>query len=107
MSERNVQKIGIMVIINAIALYIYFSLFKDFIILFASVDDETVIILILMSLIPIILIMINFILVAIRSIKEEGYDKLIKKVVIITLIVIIILILLIFVYFLNGVGAFA
>ncbi|TXT66278.1 MAG: membrane protein of unknown function [Promethearchaeota archaeon] len=106
MSEQNIHKIGIMVVINVIALYLYFYLFDSFITLYATIDDETIMILILLTLIPIILIMINFMLVAIMSIKEEGYDNIIKKVVIITLIAIILLTLLIFIYFLNGIGAF-
>ncbi|MBD3215590.1 MAG: hypothetical protein GF311_23470 [Candidatus Lokiarchaeota archaeon] len=106
MSEQNIQKIGIMVVINVIALYVYFTLFNAFITTYTTVDDETVIILIILSLIPMILVLINFILVTIGSIKEGGYDNLIKKVAIITLIVILILIFLIIIYMLINIGAF-
>jgi len=91
MSERNLAPITAIMIINAIILYIEFTLFQYFGELIYATDDPMPAIFTFIALINIVLIALNFIFTLVKSNKGELSQKLDKKVFILTLITVFIL----------------
>jgi len=106
MSERNFPSIGLVLIINVILMYLEFTLFQTFGSRFETVEEETLLIFTLISLVVLALISVNFIITSIKSIKGTGFESINKVVSILTLIIIVIFMLQLFLNFMGYVGAF-
>ncbi|TFG05413.1 MAG: hypothetical protein EU536_02280 [Promethearchaeota archaeon] len=106
MSERSFSNITGTMIINAIILYVEFTLFQYFGAFIPGADNPMYAIFTFIALINIVLIALNFILTVVKSKKGEISQKLDKKVAIITLITVFILLFQLFLTFFMYIGIF-
>ncbi|MFO7794799.1 MAG: hypothetical protein ACQERB_03570 [Promethearchaeati archaeon] len=106
MSERNFAPITAIMIINAIILYIEFTLFQYFGEFIYGSDNPMFAIFTFIALINILLIALNFIFTLVKSNKGELSQKLDKKVFILTLITVFILLFQLILAFIVYTGVF-
>lgn len=106
MSERNFPTIGLVLIINAVVMFVEYTMFQNFGGLYiSSGEDETILIFAFICLIVMALISVNFIITLIISMAKRGFESINKVTAVITLITIILLLLQLFISFLSFAGA--